>query len=294
VECGITNQDLYDGFDERDPVSSDESVVCIDSPSPDAARGFLDAPIVDFGLVATDLSAPAGSTVTATFLAKRSGVPDAGTTFDLALSGGPPGGTLTLDRSTVPLDADPTTVVLATVGIPPGTPPGSYPITLTGTAAGKPERSATAELTVPAPPAPPPAAADTVAPVLRSASLSRRRFRVGSKSTPLVAATPAGTMLRVDPSESVKLTATVERLQKGRRKGSRCSARAKTGRRCTIVKRAGVLTRTLRGGPASVPFSGRVGSRKLAAGSYRLRLVATDAAGNRSAVRALPFAIVAR
>ena len=276
------------------PSGSSESVVCIDSPTPDAARGFLVAPIVDFGLVGTDLSAPAGSSVTATFLAKRSGVPDFGTTFDLAASGGPPGSTLTLDRSTVPLGGDPTTVVLATVVIPPGTTPGTYPITVTGTAAGKPTRSGTAVLTVPAPAAPPPAAADTVAPVLRSASLSRRRFRVGSKSTPLVAATPAGTVLRVDPSEAVKLTATVERLQKGRRKGSRCSARAKTGRRCTIVKRAGALTRTLPGGSASIPFSGRLGSRKLAPGSYRLRLVATDAAGNRSAARALPFAIVAR
>lgn len=297
VDCGSTNQDLYNGFDEVSPGGSNESIVCVDAPAPDATRGFLEAPIVDFGLLGTDLSAPAGSSVVATFLAKRSGVPDLGTTFALAVTGGPPGGSVTLDRTSVPLGGESTTPVLATVTVPAGTPPGAYPITLTGTAAGKPSRSATSVLTVPAPPPGPPpppgAGSDTTAPVISSASLARRRFRVGASSTPLVAAA-AGTTVRLSLSEASKLAITVERLTKGRRKGSRCSPRATTGRRCTIAKRSGVLTRSLAAGAGKVAFSGRLGRRKLAVGSYRMTLVATDAAGNRSAKKSLSFSIVAR
>jgi hypothetical protein len=299
VDCGSTNQHLYIGFDEVSPGGSNASIVCVDAPAPDATRGFLEAPLVDFGLTATDLSAPAGSVVTATFLAKRSGVADPSTTFALEVSGGPPGGTVSIDRTSVSLGGDSTTPVLASVGIPAGTAPGSYPITLTGTAAGKPTRSASAVLTVPAAatpptPAPPPgAASDSTAPVIASASLARRRFRVGPRSTPLVA-TAAGTTVRLSLSEAAKLSLTVERLTKGRRKGARCSPSARTGRRCTIVKRSGVLTRSLASGAGKVPFSGRLGRRKLAVGTYRMTLVATDGAGNRSAKKSLSFSIVAR
>jgi hypothetical protein len=39
-------------------------------------------------------------------------------------------------------------------------------------------------------------------------------------------------------------------------------------------------------------FSGRIGRRKLAPGRYRATLGATDAAGNRAAVRRVSFTIV--
>jgi hypothetical protein len=185
---------------------------------------------------------------------------------------------VTLDRTSVSLGGDSTTAVLATIAIPPGTPPGDYPITVTGTAAGKPTRQGVAVLTVPAPPtppAPPPAAADTTRPVISSASLSRKRFRVGAGATP-ISATAAGTVVRFKLSEAAKVTLTVQRLVKKRFKG------------------AGTLRRALPAGAARVKFSGRIGKRKLAAGKYRVRLLATDAAGNRSAVKTLPFTIVAR
>jgi len=41
-----------------------------------------------------------------------------------------------------------------------------------------------------------------------------------------------------------------------------------------------------------VRFSGRIGTRALRRGRYKLRLVATDAAGNRSAPRTVAFRIV--
>ena len=40
-------------------------------------------------------------------------------------------------------------------------------------------------------------------------------------------------------------------------------------------------------------FSGRIGSKKLSRGRYRAVLVATDAAGNRSAPKRLGFTVVA-
>jgi hypothetical protein len=179
--------------------------------------------------------------------------------------------------------------------------PGTYPITLTATATGKPERVGTANLTVPSPPESTPApqpspetAADTTAPVIKSASLTRRRFRAGPGQTAMAAATPKGTTLKVDLSEAGSLAVKVDRLLPGRRTGGRCSTRARKGKRCTVAKSAGTLTRALQAGPARIAFSGRLGKRKLAPGSYRLTLVATDAAGNQSATRALSFRLVAR
>ena len=302
VECGSTNADLYDGIDERG--NSQPTIVCVDAPAADATRGFLDAPLTDFGILGTAVQAPAGSTVTATFLAKRSGAADPGTAFALAVAGGAPGGTVTIDQSSVSLGGDSTTPVLATVVIPPGTAPGTYPITLTATASGKPTREGTATLTVPepqapspAPPGPPAPMADTAAPVIRSAALTRNRFRAGTGATALSAKrkrTPAGTTLKVDLSERATLAVTVDRLVAGRRARGKCSPTARARKRCTIVKRAGTLTRALQAGAAKIAFSGRLGTRKLAAGSYRLTLVATDAAGNRSAARTLRFTLVPR
>ena len=52
-----------------------------------------------------------------------------------------------------------------------------------------------------------------------------------------------------------------------------------------------MLART---GPNSKRFSGRIGRKVLALGSYRVTLVATDAVGNASKPRRLTFKIVRR
>jgi hypothetical protein len=51
---------------------------------------------------------------------------------------------------------------------------------------------------------------------------------------------------------------------------------------CIRLARAGRLVRSGRVGANTLRFSGRIGKRALAAGRYRITLVATDAAGNRS------------
>ena len=123
VQCGSVNSHLYDGFGENG--ANQDTVTCVDSPAPDATRGYLDAAITDFGIVGTTATAPAGAIVTATLIAQRSGPTDPDTTFALSAGGGPPGGSVTIDRTSVPLDGDSATPVLATVRVPAGTRPGA-------------------------------------------------------------------------------------------------------------------------------------------------------------------------
>jgi hypothetical protein len=136
---------------------------------------------------------------------------------------------------------------------------------------------------------------DTTPPAIRSASLSRTRFRATAAPTPVAARAKAGTTLRVDVSERATLAIAVDRRLAGRRSHGRCSRRARTGRRCTIRRRVRPqLTRTLPQGASRIAFSGRIGERKLAPGRYRMSLVATDVAGNRSRVTRLRFRLVRR
>jgi hypothetical protein len=291
VNCGTTAEQLFEGYSELNQAGS--TITCVASPSPAATATDLGATITDFGIVGSPLSAPASSTVTATFLARRSGPADPSTTFALAAGGGPPGASVTLDRTTAPLGGDATIPVLATVKIPPGTPAGSYPLTLTGTAAGKPTRVGTAALTVP-PASPGGGTPDTTAPVITAASLSRTRFRAGAAPTALGARAKAGTKVRVSLSEPATLALRVDRLLAGRRREGRCSRRARSGTRCTISRHRATLTRALAAGASSIAFSGRIGSHKLAPGRYRIVLTATDAAGNRSRPERLGFRLVKR
>lgn len=179
--------------------------------------------------------------------------------------------------------------MLATVAVPTGTPAGSYPLTPTATAPGKPTRKGTATVVVPA--------AQGGGGKLRilSASLTRARFRVLVARTPIAAhrRTPAGTQLRVKLSRAATLSIAVQRLRSGHRHNGACSLKTHAGRRCTQAKSAGKLARELRAGASTIPLSGRFGGHALAPGSYRFVLRATDAHGARSAAKRLPFTIVA-
>ncbi|HZB74773.1 MAG TPA: hypothetical protein VE526_01020 [Solirubrobacteraceae bacterium] len=300
VTCGDDPDDFFSGFSEDMGLPD---TVCADAPTPEAIDGHLNVPVIDFGVTATPVQAPAGGTVTTTFLARRTGAVDPLTSFALSVAGGPPGATVTIDRTTTSLGGDAITPVQATIAVPAGTAPGDYPVTLTATAPGKAVRAATSVLTVPAPVVEGGAGAgggrgesgggavpDVTAPVL-TASLSRTRFRAARAVTPTAAAV-RGTTLRVVASEPASLQIRVERLRAGRRTGGACRAGAPAGPRCTAVAAAGKLTRALAGGPASNAFTGRLPSGRLRPGRYRLSLVAVDAAGNRSARARLPFRIV--
>jgi len=86
---------------------------------------------------------------------------------------------------------------------------------------------------------------------------------------------------RLDKASSVTLT--FARLAPGRRKGARCLTTLRKGRRCTVARTAGRLTVRGRKGVNRVAFSGKLGRRTLAPGSYRL--VATPLHGTARTVR---------
>lgn len=311
VACGVTARDLYAGFNEGGGAVRTTS--CISSPSADAARGFLDAPVTDFGLTGTTVQTPAGGTTTATFLARRSGAADPATTFSLAVAGGPPGAVVTLDRTTVSLGGDAVQPLLATVAVPAGTAAGSYPVTVTATAPGKPARTAQTQVVVTAAgggqggggqdgggggqggegPGTPPSG---TAPRIERAVLAPARFRAGARVTPKRGRRAAvGTTVRLTLSAAARVEGALVRELPGRRAGKRCTATARRGARCTIRRAAGrVPASSFGAGAGSFAFGGRVGGRALAPGRYRLTLTAVGADGRRSAGKALAFTVLRR
>jgi hypothetical protein len=85
-------------------------------------------------------------------------------------------------------------------------------------------------------------------------------------------------------SERAAVTFTLERSRPGRRRGRRCVApsRAPRGRRCRRFVVRGTFTHAGRAGDNARSLPVRLRGRRLAAGRYRLRARARDAAGNRS------------
>jgi len=260
VDCGTSADDLYGGFDEQG--GSDVTTVCVSSPTPDATRGYLEAPLTDFGLTGETVTTPAGATASVLFLATRSGAADGATAFSLSVAGGPPGATVTLDRTTASLSAQ-VTPVRATVAVAAGTPAGSYPLTVTATAPGKPTRTATATVVVTAPPAP------------GGGSPDPAPSAPGAPSAP---SAPAG-----DRTPPV-LRATLARVR------GRVVVRVGLSERATVaakVDRRRPLRRVARKGSSSFALA----TRGLRAGRHTVTLVATDAAGNRSKPVRRTFAV---
>jgi hypothetical protein len=137
---------------------------------------------------------------------------------------------------------------------------------------------------------------DTVAPALSKVSLSPSTFAVASGSTAVSAKRHRGTRIRFELSEAAKVVATFERKTAGIRSGKRCVAKSRKhrhGKACTRYVRAGTLTRRSEpAGADAIAFTGRLGKHRLAAGRYRMRLRATDAAGNGSREETASFRIV--
>lgn len=140
------------------------------------------------------------------------------------------------------------------------------------------------------PPVDPPPATDKTRPVVGSLKLSAKTFVVGSAFTAKVAKAkaklPIGTDIRFRLSEDATVSIAIERAQSGRRQGSSCrkpSSSNRKGKRCTRYTTSGTLRREGRTGANTVAFSGRIGTKPLAAGGYRVAVTARDAAGNRTA-----------
>lgn len=140
-------------------------------------------------------------------------------------------------------------------------------------------------------------------PVLTDASLTNRRFRVGRARTAVSAGrrrAPIGTTFRfgLNPAASVRI-AFARKAPGLRGRGGVCvrpssALRRARARRCTrLVRIRPALTRTVRAGVNSVPFSGRIGRHPLAPGRYVATLTAS-AGGSTSTPSKLGFRVVAR
>ena len=132
--------------------------------------------------------------------------------------------------------------------------------------------------------------------------VSPSRFRVASRSTAVSARrrrTPRGSAFRFRLNEAAVAKIRVYRLLPGRRSGKRCVAptrRLRRAKRCTRLLLKGTFTRRrAKKGLNKVAFSGRVGRRVLAAGSYRATIVATKTGALKaSRTRTASFKIVTR
>lgn len=138
------------------------------------------------------------------------------------------------------------------------------------------------------------APAGTAAPRVRRLRVSPRRFAVrprrrGGRRV------ARSTVFRFGLSERSRVVYSIQRKLAGRRAGRRCRAprRSNRGRRrCVRWRSSGRFAgRGLVGANRRV-FRGRIGRRALRPGIYRVRVRATDRAGNRSRIRGARFRIV--
>jgi hypothetical protein len=140
-------------------------------------------------------------------------------------------------------------------------------------------------------------ARDGTPPRFLSASIRPRTFAVnrrGAREKP-VAGVARGTKFRFALSEDARVVFTIHRVLPGRRVGGRCvkqTARNRSKRACKRYVKPRRFAMSAPAGTNTKRFSGRIGRRTLALGSYRATLVARDAAGNASKAKRLSFRVV--
>lgn len=130
-------------------------------------------------------------------------------------------------------------------------------------------------------------AVDRTAPVLSKLVLTRKAFSTKGKKK--------GSTLTFMLSEAANVKLTIATTKPGKRKGRSCVKPSKAKKRakpCTIVGKAKDL-QVVKGvaGKNTVNVSGWVKGKRLPKGTYRLLLVATDAAGNRAKTAQIDFRI---
>lgn len=117
--------------------------------------------------------------------------------------------------------------------------------------------------------------ADTVAPTIGPVSATPKSPRRG---TPVA--------LRFRLSEAAGVTVTIDRIGSGRKRGTRCDARATAGPRCATFTRVATVRRQLAAGnPVRFVVPARPGGKALSRGTYRLTVQATDVSRNASRTR---------
>ena len=149
----------------------------------------------------------------------------------------------------------------------------------------------------PAGTSPPPVAPDTTKPGLKLA-LSPATFRAAGSGATFSRKRKVGTRVSYRLSEAASVRFSIERASSGRRSQGKCVKPRRSnrrGKRCTrYVTLRGSFTHKGKAGLNKLKFRGRLRGRKLRAGRYRLRAVATDGAKNRSSVKRKRFRIVIR
>jgi hypothetical protein len=129
-----------------------------------------------------------------------------------------------------------------------------------------------------------------VAPVISGLTLSHTRFRAGP-------ARKRGTAIHFTISAPVTYTLRIDRVLGGHLHSSHgkplCGLATRTrGQRCRLYRRQSTLTGVTRAGLVSVAFSGRIGSKRLRPGLYRLTVEARDATGASALARRVSFTIL--
>jgi hypothetical protein len=136
-----------------------------------------------------------------------------------------------------------------------------------------------------------------VRPTVFSLGFVNPTFRAASKGGSIARKKPpVGTRVRYRLSEAATAKFTVERAVKGRKKGSKCVRPTKKNRKaksCTrYLRLRGSFSRLSKAGLNSFRFTGRLRAKKLRPGRYRLVMVATDAAKNKSKPKRARFRVV--
>ncbi len=129
---------------------------------------------------------------------------------------------------------------------------------------------------------------DTTAPTVSGFRLSPARFRAAPRGN--------GAHFAFNLSEPASVSVEIQRALPGRAVGKRCkppTPRLAKHRPCKRLLHAATLRYGERGaGANAIRFNGRTGRRALAPGAYRATILATDAAGNRSAPRGAGFTVL--
>ena len=126
--------------------------------------------------------------------------------------------------------------------------------------------------------------ADKVAPRVTRVAVSPTALRAGRRRT-----------IGFTLSEKATVGLRFERALAGRRRGKACvkpTAALRRARSCTRYVRVATLTPAGKAGANAVTFSGRVGTRTLGAGRYRVVVSARDAAGNAAVTRTAAFTVL--
>ena len=124
------------------------------------------------------------------------------------------------------------------------------------------------------------------------ASHTIRDFTIGG---PIAARVTRGTKVSYTLSEAGTATFTVKQALPGRKKKSKCvkpTRKNRKAKKCTRLVTIGSFTRPSTKGRNSFTFTGRIRGKGLKPGSYRLVLVAKDAAGNKSKAQTVTFKVV--